>query len=166
MKKVFLVFVALAVSFSIVSCGGLESKAKKQMKETMMEMAKNPDTFKMINVKTLINNDSLCVIHFVTKGQNGFGGWSTSRIEYIFIKRKRPKDSDYKYKECIVDLDDCNGEEMKPFSVIDESKIEESDYKKVEHDYKCDREEAKKIIFYMLAVVDCDMFGREVDEEQ
>lgn len=64
--KLFLLIIA---SLALVSCSsGLESKAKKQMKKTILEMAKNPESVKIDNVKTIINNDSLCVLSFNARG--------------------------------------------------------------------------------------------------
>lgn len=87
MKKILLLAI-LAISF--VSCsGGLESKAKKQMKKTMLEIAKNPESIKIDNIKTIINNDSLCVLSFNARGQNGFGGYDRSNYEYYYVKSVR-----------------------------------------------------------------------------
>ena len=50
MKKILLLIIA---SLAFVSCSNsLESKARKQMEKTMLEMAKNPESVKIDNVKT------------------------------------------------------------------------------------------------------------------
>ena len=48
MKKILLFLAVCALCFSLTSCGGLESRAKKQMRETMEELAKAPDDMKII----------------------------------------------------------------------------------------------------------------------
>lgn len=84
MKKIFLLAIFV---ISFVSCsGGLESKAKKQMKKTMLEMAKNPESVKIDNIKEVISNDSLCVLRYVARGQNTFGGYTRMNCIYYFLK--------------------------------------------------------------------------------
>ena len=87
MKKILLLIIA---SLAFVSCSNsLESKARKQMEKTMLEMAKNPESVKIDNVKTIINNDSLCVLSFNARGQNSFGGYDRSNYEYYYVKSKK-----------------------------------------------------------------------------
>ena len=71
----------------------------------MKEMLKNPDSATLTNVKTELNNDSLCIIHFNCKAQNGFGGYTSSRYEYIYMKIDDEDEAPY-YKEGILDLDE------------------------------------------------------------
>nr|DAY78816.1 MAG TPA: TRAF PROTEIN, TRAO PROTEIN, TRAN ADHESION, BACTERIAL SECRETION.5A [Caudoviricetes sp.] len=100
--KLFLLIIA---SLALVSCSsGLESKAKKQMKETILEMAKNPESVKIDNVKTIINNDSLCVLSFNARGQNSFGGYDRSNYGYYYVKSK--KDGKERYMEALQGIED------------------------------------------------------------
>lgn len=70
----------------IISCSkGLESAAKEQMEKTMKELAKDPSSIQISNVETKFNNDSICIIHFKFSGKNGFGGVSSSDIEYVYM---------------------------------------------------------------------------------
>ena len=71
------------------SCNSFENDAKNTMHNTIKELAKNPDTYKLSNEEVVVSNDSLVIIHCIGKGQNGFGGWSSSRIEYIYILTKK-----------------------------------------------------------------------------
>lgn len=57
-----------------------ENKAKKQLHATMKEVARNPKTYKITNEKVIFSNDSMCTISFIGRGQNGFGGYSISRM--------------------------------------------------------------------------------------
>ncbi len=87
-------FLLLAVIMvGVTSCNSLENKAKEQLKETIGDVMKNPDTFKMRNEKTIISNDSLFVMTFSGIGENSYGGHSNQKYEYVFIKNK-PKDED------------------------------------------------------------------------
>ena len=101
MKKIIVIILSVIL---ITSCSdGLEKQAKEQLKKTMKEMLKNPDSATLTNVKTELNNDSLCIIHFTCKAQNGFGGYTSSRHEYIYLKMN--KEDKPIYKEGIYDLD-------------------------------------------------------------
>lgn len=64
------------------------------MKKTILEMAKNPESVKIDNVKTIINNDSLCVLSFNARGQNSFGGYDRSNYEYYYVKSKKMEKKD------------------------------------------------------------------------
>lgn len=103
--KRFIITLSMALFLSVVlfSCkSGIEKKAEKQLRSTMLELAKNPDTFDITDMETRYCTDSLCIIQCRTKGQNGFGGYSTSIIEYIYLI-----DKDKRY-ECVSDLEDEN----------------------------------------------------------
>jgi uncharacterized protein YxeA len=102
MKKILLLIIA---SLAFVSCSNsLESKARKQMEKTMLEMAKNPESVKIDNVKTIINNDSLCVLSFNARGQNSFGGYDRSNYEYYYVKSK--KNGKERYMEALQEIED------------------------------------------------------------
>lgn len=81
------ILLLMAASLAFVSCsGGFESKAKKQMKKTMLEIAKNPESVKIDNIKEVISNDSLVVLRYVARGQNTFGGYTRMNCIYYFLK--------------------------------------------------------------------------------
>ena len=102
MKKTILLLLG---TFLLLSCSnGLEDKTKNQLKKTMKELLKNPDSATLTNVKTILNNDSLCIIRFHCKAQNGFGGFTNGKYEYVFVMgRNKEKPS---YHEMVIDLDD------------------------------------------------------------
>ncbi len=97
MKKLFLLFISITL---MVSCNSIVKDAEKQLEKTMMEMAKNPDTFSITNVKVVYESETGVVLQFITKGQNGFGGYSTSKCEYYYQVRE---DGAY---EAVMDLDE------------------------------------------------------------
>jgi hypothetical protein len=87
MRKVFLGIIFLeAVLFS--SCSNMEDKADKNMDNYIKEIVKNPTNYQIVGKKKLISNDSICIYRFILKGENGFGGWSSSNMQYELIKKK------------------------------------------------------------------------------
>ena len=89
MRKVYFILFSIFITLCVSSCNSFESDAKNTMHNTLKELAKNPDTYKLSNEEVVVSNDSLVIIHCIGKGQNGFGGWSSSRIEYIYILTKK-----------------------------------------------------------------------------
>ena len=47
MKKVLSFLLIATMAVGLVSCGSLEDEAQMQLRETLNEFAKNPDTFKL-----------------------------------------------------------------------------------------------------------------------
>lgn len=105
----------LFITFLCFSCSSIEKDAENQMKKTMMEYAKNPDTFKISNLETIYKSptDSLIVLRFIGKGQNGFGGYS-SYYEYFYHI-----DDDGKRYEILVDLEEDKGNSFKELKSSD-----------------------------------------------
>ena len=161
MKKYFLII--LGVLFLTSCSNGLEKQAKEQLKKTMKEMLKNPDSATLTNVKTELNNDSLCIIHFTCKAQNGFGGYSSSKYEYIYLKSNR-KNEETSYMEAIIDLE-------KRESVIKQamdfdkslSDIANKDIKKGKSADEIERDSINSI--YYTAAISLIFNGREVEQD-
>lgn len=63
---------------------GLENAAKKQMEKTMRELAKDPESVKISDIKTVFLDDSLCILELKATAKNGFGGVESSRLEYMY----------------------------------------------------------------------------------
>lgn len=166
MKKILLL---MAVALAFVACAdnSLESKARKQMKTTMLEMAKNPESVKIDNVKAVISNDSLCVLQFVTRGQNGFGGYSRSEMEYVFVKSKN-KDGMIEYYESFKDLN-----EKKKEGKVNHPSIKDiyNDYinttdEKILEDCKSKGVTIEEWVLdfaYGMSVINGQFFGRKVE---
>lgn len=157
MKKYLLL---LAVVGFMCSCNSdLENKAKKQMKETMLELAKNPDEFKITNVKTILSNDSICVLSFMAKGQNGFGGYSATRYEYYYLKQKDKNEE--KTLEYVKNLDDEN-----PLKKTAEDFLRKCEGQGVKDVFgkKQTKEEKLNDAMYLFALTNCVAYGREVEE--
>lgn len=93
-------------SISLVSCSnGFETKAKQQMEQTMKELAKDPSSLQISNVETIFSNDSICILHFKSSGKNGFGGVSSSKMEYIYLTWTKGNGELATY-ETVIKLDD------------------------------------------------------------
>lgn len=89
MKRICLIFVILTSICTLFSCtqrSKLEAAAKEQMEATYKELAKDPSSVKLSNIKTVFCNDSLCIIHVDFSAKNGLGVEVKDRWEYIFIK--------------------------------------------------------------------------------
>ena len=134
----------------------------------MLEMSKNPETFKIDNVKAVISNDSLCVLQFITRGQNGFGGYSRSEMEYVLVKSKS-KDGNIEYYESFKELNDKEKEgEVNHPSIkgIYDDYINSTDERVLE-DCKKRRitlEEWTLDFAYGMSVINGQFFGRKVEQ--
>lgn len=87
MKKYLLY--SLLLSIIVISCStkadDYENSAKKQIKNVMKKVAKNPDTFRISDIETAYKLDSICVIRFVGIGENSFGGHNSSKYEFVML---------------------------------------------------------------------------------
>ena len=95
------VFVVLLL---LCCCNGkkdIESMAKKQAEKTMREFARNPESIVVSDMEVVFKTDSVCVLHFVQRGQNGFGGYSRGNIEYMYCIQFSGD-----IYECVIDLED------------------------------------------------------------
>ncbi len=99
MKKI-LYLLALAV---FCSCSnGLKNEAQEQMEKTFKEMALDPSSVSISNVKVMFDNDSVCVINLNMSAKNGFGAIRTREYEYVYLIDKA--DSTQSRREIVLDL--------------------------------------------------------------
>ncbi len=136
------------------------------MEKTMLEMSKNPETFKIDNVKVVISNDSLCVLQFITRGQNGFGGYSRSEMEYVLVKSK-DKNGTIEYYESFKDLNEEEKEgEVKHPSIKDiyDEFINSTDKQVLEDckDKGVTLEEWTLNFAHGMSIINGSFFGRKV----
>ena len=160
-------FMAIMIAVvSLSSCNSFEKKAKKQMRETINELAKNPDTYKVVNEKVVFSNDSVCVISFVGKGENGFGGYTSNKIEYYLTKR-HTKDG-VKVEEALLNLDDEDAHNT-PFKKEVDRMYKDKDLRKAlieeckKQNIDFNSEEGKNVVASSLAIIITAIQGREVD---
>lgn len=166
MKKAFVVFI---ITLFFVSCSkGLENKAVKQMKETLNELAKNPESLKLSKKKTIYNNDSICVLQFIAKGQNGFGGYNSSHYEYILVRIRDGKDPNkITYNECLIDLDEndpITGEHNKSIMDIDKKTLNDFRLLSKKEHQKIKEEDLFPTCLYYGALVVTIAEGREIKD--
>ena len=167
MKKVLSFLLIATMAVGLVSCGSLEDEAQMQLRETLNEFAKNPDTFKMKKGKVIISNDSLFIKTFVGIGENYFGGHVSQKYEYIFLLRHNSS-GELEKRECLSHIDD-NYRGISSY------------YKKLKKGDRCDmdialineymvngkmsEENAVMSLVYTNAAVRCISYGRIVEEE-
>ena len=127
MKKILMFMAIMIAVVSLSSCNSFENKAKnslenevedsfenkakKQLHATMKEVARNPKTYKITNEKVIFSNDSMCTISFIGKGQNGFGGYSSSEKEYTLINIPNVDNGGAMYIEILLDMENQNERE-------------------------------------------------------
>ena len=63
MRKVYFILFSIFITLCVSSCNSFESDAKNTMRNTLKELAKNPDTYKLSNEEVVVSNDSLVIIH-------------------------------------------------------------------------------------------------------
>ena len=40
----------------------------------------------MVGIGNFGSNDSICILHFLCRGRNGFGGITSQKMEYVYVK--------------------------------------------------------------------------------
>ena len=159
-SKIASLFICLSL-VSLYGCSsGLEGEAKKQMEETMKELAKDPSSIQISNVETKFNNDSICILHFKFSGKNGFGGVSSSEIEYIYLTHTR--DGNKTKWEAVRKLDEKK-------SVLSQAKedYQEKKWETVRNIRNKNLSDEDKKAWYIHLVASLDMIfnGREIDSK-
>lgn len=168
MKKI-LKFIAIMIAVvSLSSCNSLEKKAKRQLRDTMEELAKNPETFKITNEKVVFSNDSMCTISFIGRGQNGFGGYNSSNMEYTFIKLAKDDEGKTTYCEALLDMEnqkDRRNSIKEAINDVDKGFLYGSSKDIYDEFIKkgISKEDAKAKYLYFQAVVNSAINGREID---
>ena len=103
MKKIALF---MFCSILLTACSnGVEKDAKQQMEQTMKELAKDPSSVQISDVKTMFANDSLCILHFKFSAKNGFGAMRTSLYEYVYLIHDLNSEKESR-RESVIDLED------------------------------------------------------------
>lgn len=83
--KILLLSIVFCTLFGC-SNGSFEDVAIGSIKPIMELVVNDPKSVIIQDVKTIISNDSLCVIHFLLKSKNRFGGYEANRMEYVCVK--------------------------------------------------------------------------------
>lgn len=168
MKKILAYMAIIIAVVSLSSCNSLEKKAKRQLRDTMEELAKNPETFKITNEKVVFSNDSMCTISFIGRGQNGFGGYNSSKMEYTFIKLAKDDEGKTSYCEALLDMEsqkDRRNSIKEAINDVDKGFLYGSSKAVYDEFIKkgMSKEDAKANYLYFQAMVNSAINGREID---
>lgn len=168
MKKILAYMAIIIAVISLSSCNSLEKKAKRQLRDTMEELAKNPETFKITNEKVVFSNDSMCTISFIGRGQNGFGGYNSSKMEYTFIKLAKDDEGKTTYCEALLDMEnqkDRRNSIKEAINDVDKGFLYGSSKAVYDEFIKkgMSKEDAKANYLYFQSMVNTAINGREID---
>lgn len=170
MNKVLRVLAVMQVVVMLLSCNGMEHKAKKLLRDTMEELAKNPDTYKISYEKIVFSNDSMCVISFIGRGENGFGGVASSKYEYSLIKLADKDKTDY--IEVLLDMDEDNERNKsikRLIKKIDSGNLYGSDleiWNLAIKEEKMTKEQAKAHLLYLNVLFNSISHGRKIESNE
>lgn len=168
MKKILMFMAIMVAVVTLSSCNSFEKKAKKQLRDTMEELAKNPETYKITNEKIVFSNDSMCTISFIGRGQNGFGGYNSSKMEYTLIKLPKDDKGETTYCEALLDMEDRKDRRnsiKETINDIDKGFLYGSS-KDVYNEFikkGMNKEDAKANYLYFQAMINATINGREID---
>ena len=168
MKKILMFMAIMVTVVALSSCNSFEKKAKKQLRDTMEELAKNPETYKITNEKIVFSNDSMCTISFIGRGQNGFGGYNSSKMEYTLIKLAKDDKGETTYYEALLDMEDQKDRRnsiKETINDIDKGFLYGSSKDVYDEFIKkgMKKEDAKANYLYFQAMVNATFNGREID---
>ena len=110
--KRFSLFIIIATAL-LLSCSkpSLEDRAKKRIKPATEIVVNDPNSLIIQDVRTVFYNDSLCVLQFLAKAKNGFGGYVTNKMEYYMVRGDElPDEGTYEWYECVYTIDDDKNE--------------------------------------------------------
>ena len=105
MKRINILLVVVAL---LVSCSkqSLEERAKERMKPYTEIIINDPNSLIIQDVKVVLSNDSLCILHYLAKYKNAFGGYETHKMEYYMVREYEPNDDGtYDWYECGYDIE-------------------------------------------------------------
>lgn len=170
MKKILFIAIIAIAGISLVSCNSMEHKTKSQLRSTLEELAKNPESFSISKEKVIYSNDSMCTISFIGRGQNGFGGYTSSRMEYTLLKIENEKGKT-QYDEALLDMEDKDqrkGSIKEALENVDGGYLygsEKDVYNECLRDCGGDKEKARADYLFFRALCNVTSNGRIVDSD-
>lgn len=107
MKRIRIILIVFAALLVACSKPTLEDKAYDRIRPAVELFVNDPTSAIIQDEKTVYSSDSICVIQFVLKAKNSFGGYVSDRIEY-YIKKGTDKNGQFtdNLYECIYSLDE------------------------------------------------------------
>lgn len=168
MKKNLAMLAVMLAVVAFSSCNSMERKANRQLRDTMKEFARNPESIKISNEKIVFSNDSMCTISSIGRGQNAFGGYNSSRMEYTLVKVKG--EGGFHYNESLLDMedkDDRRNSIKDAIEDIDGGYLYGTEKKAYDEFIKKGRtkEEAKADYLYFQAICNTVCSGRRIDND-
>lgn len=148
----------------------MEHKTKKQLRSTLEELAKNPESFSISKEKIVFSNDSMCTISFIGRGQNGFGGYTSSKMEYTLLKLEN-RERGTQYDEALLDMEDRDqrkGSIKEALENVDGGYLygtEKDVYNECLRNCGGDKEEARADYLFSRALCNVISNGRVVDSD-
>lgn len=153
-------FVVLSSLFLACS-NGVEKNAKQQMEQTMKELAKDPSSVQISDVKTMFANDSLCILHFKFSAKNGFGAMRTSLYEYVYLIHDLNSEKESR-RESVIDLEDKDAK-----SVLDNARKNYNEkFLETESISSLKDDDRKAWHIYMAASMHMILGGRTVGKDK
>ena len=146
----------------MISCSNrIEKDAKKQMEQTMRELAKDPSSLQISDIKTMFANDSLCILHFRVSAKNGFGAIRSSLYEYVYLIINRNTESEMR-QEAAIDLSDKDSK-----SILDKARDNYKDrFLETDSISSLKDEDRKAWHLYLASSIHMILGGRTIGEDQ
>lgn len=157
MKK--LLFVLSACMVLLSSCHSFEREAHHALRDEIKATAKNPDSYKISDEETIFQKDSMVVISFVGNGENGYGGRTSNRYEYIYGYVAKDEKKAYLRE---VESNDGIASTIKNIEQGSDAK-EENIIKGIMDAKKCNKKEAIDTYVSMMAAFALILKGHNVE---
>lgn len=85
MKKLLFVLSLVCFLSACDKTAKIEKAAQDQCNKFFMEIAKDPESVKLSDFRTVYATDSMCILHLVFTAKNGLGVESSDDVEYIYF---------------------------------------------------------------------------------
>ena len=102
--------VLFSIMTIICSCSSsLEDRTKDEALPFMKKIAKDPESVQLSEMEVIYSCDTLCVVEFVMKAKNGFGGYTSSRMQYGRIVYPRAPKVENREKGFYINIEEEGG---------------------------------------------------------
>ena len=84
MKKFTFIFLLACLVAACNTTPKIEKAAQDQCSKLFTELAKDPESVKLTDFRTVYKTDSICILHLVFTAKNGLGMETSDNMEYIY----------------------------------------------------------------------------------
>lgn len=84
MKKFTFIFLLACLVAACNTTPKIEKAAQEQCSKLFTELAKDPESVKLTDFRTVYKTDSICILHLVFTAKNGLGMETSDNMEYIY----------------------------------------------------------------------------------